>query len=462
MSEQEVIALITPDPIEAVLGEELAGEFEVLDRLPDGRWGPRFRARDLHRSEVVILSTLPLLEADDLESGIRFAEAMRTVSLLDHPHAVPITGYGVSGPLRWYTVTAHDDGSLAEHLEHSGALSLAVTRRIACQVAAALDQAHRRGLVHGALDTGAILIDSKGWVRVGEIGIADAIAGRGAKLGAQLGRGDDQVAFSRIVTEALTAGLEGSEPPGPLPPRIRTALERAASPEPRERFRDLIDFANALDELPVTRRANPAIHTGAGIRAETWESFIEREIAERPAPAPTPPRRRSRLPLLALALVALAIPIVHQLRGDPEPTTPPAARGTPAPSVSGSAAPVTPRPVAVTPPPRPAPTPVRTPAPTIVAPVTPRPTLPEQFPLAPPTMMVLEEGLISVSSFPWGELSIDGRPVGTTPQIDIVLPPGTHRIRIARDGYQPYEAEIDLKPGARLLLTQIGLQELKL
>jgi hypothetical protein len=54
---------------------------------------------------------------------------------------------------------------------------------------------------------------------------------------------------------------------------------------------------------------------------------------------------------------------------------------------------------------------------------------------------------------------IDGRPIGNTPQIDVSLPPGTHRLRVERDGFRPYDRTIALAPGQRLRITDIALVE---
>jgi hypothetical protein len=67
--------------------------------------------------------------------------------------------------------------------------------------------------------------------------------------------------------------------------------------------------------------------------------------------------------------------------------------------------------------------------------------------------------LVSVNAIPWGSVYVDGRPIGNTPQIDVALPPGTHRLRVERDGFRPYDRMIALAPGQRLRITDIALVE---
>jgi hypothetical protein len=58
-----------------------------------------------------------------------------------------------------------------------------------------------------------------------------------------------------------------------------------------------------------------------------------------------------------------------------------------------------------------------------------------------------------------GDLYVDGQRVGVsfTPG-GLRLAAGHHRIRVTRDGYQPYEHEFDLPAGDTVHLTRISLR----
>jgi PEGA domain-containing protein len=71
----------------------------------------------------------------------------------------------------------------------------------------------------------------------------------------------------------------------------------------------------------------------------------------------------------------------------------------------------------------------------------------------------LEPGFLSVNAIPWGSVYLDGRPVGNTPQIDLQVAAGPHRLRVERDGYRPYDRVIDVASGQRLRITDIALAE---
>jgi hypothetical protein len=65
---------------------------------------------------------------------------------------------------------------------------------------------------------------------------------------------------------------------------------------------------------------------------------------------------------------------------------------------------------------------------------------------------------LSVNSTPWAELSVDGRVVGSTPQIRIRVTPGQHRLLLVRDGFQPHSAWVDVPAGATVRVTDIALK----
>jgi predicted Ser/Thr protein kinase len=71
----------------------------------------------------------------------------------------------------------------------------------------------------------------------------------------------------------------------------------------------------------------------------------------------------------------------------------------------------------------------------------------------------VEPAHLFIAATPWGVLYVDDKQVGNTPQADVKVSPGTHTIRITRDGYLPYETIIALESGESLRLTDIVLQE---
>ncbi len=166
--------------------------------------------------------------------------------------------------------------------------------------------------------------------------------------------------------------------------------------------------------------------------------------------APRPSKRIGARVVAAVGTASVpapfASPDVVGLNSSPPPVPTPAP---PDPAVPHAVPPARlPAPVAAAPVPRPKP-------PSVTRPVTPRRTAPPP----PRVERTAEPGLLSINAIPWGSVYIDGRPVGNTPQIDRRLAPGSHELRVEREGFRPYQRVIDVAPGQRLRITDITLVE---
>jgi hypothetical protein len=67
-------------------------------------------------------------------------------------------------------------------------------------------------------------------------------------------------------------------------------------------------------------------------------------------------------------------------------------------------------------------------------------------------------GFLFINSRPWGRVLVDGRPIGNTPVVRVPIAPGTHELRVERDGFYPFETIITVEPGANVRVTEIVLR----
>jgi hypothetical protein len=56
---------------------------------------------------------------------------------------------------------------------------------------------------------------------------------------------------------------------------------------------------------------------------------------------------------------------------------------------------------------------------------------------------------------------VDGQLIGNTPQPSITLPPGTHTVRIERDGFVAFEQQVRVRSGETVRLTDVVLTPLR-
>lgn len=66
-------------------------------------------------------------------------------------------------------------------------------------------------------------------------------------------------------------------------------------------------------------------------------------------------------------------------------------------------------------------------------------------------------GFLYVTSKPWAEITIDGRPIAYTPVSDLPVDVGTHRIRVERPGYEPFETTVSVGRDERKRLPLVQL-----
>src|SRR5207247_11355871 len=123
---------------------------------------------------------------------------------LADPHIVPVYRHGATENFVWCAAKHVDGRSLATLLQTSGPLELSACLRIFEQVASALDYAHRRGVAHGALTPGSIIVDANEWALVSDFamrGLLDA-APAGGRAG-EPAAGADQRALAAIANQCL-------------------------------------------------------------------------------------------------------------------------------------------------------------------------------------------------------------------------------------------------------------------
>jgi len=96
------------------------------------------------------------------------------------------------------------------------------------------------------------------------------------------------------------------------------------------------------------------------------------------------------------------------------------------------------------------------------APPKPPPPPPPPPPRRRPTQRFVRlplPGYLSINSNPWAELSVDGRVVGSTPQIRVRVTPGRHHLLLVREGFKTQSAWVDVVAGGTVRITNITLEK---
>jgi hypothetical protein len=66
-------------------------------------------------------------------------------------------------------------------------------------------------------------------------------------------------------------------------------------------------------------------------------------------------------------------------------------------------------------------------------------------------------GYLSINSTPWAELSVDGRVIGNTPQLNIRVTAGAHEVALRRNGFETRRTSVTVGSGSTVRITNIVL-----
>lgn len=155
----------------ALILEETDGRYQVVRQLGRGGMGGVYLARDVALHRLVALKVLrPEAGPDERE---RFRREARLAAQLSHPGIVPVHAYDESPRLAWLVMQYVAGESLADRLRARKRLAPDETRRILHDLAAALDHAHRHGVVHRDLKPENVLLEREsGRALLADFGVA--------------------------------------------------------------------------------------------------------------------------------------------------------------------------------------------------------------------------------------------------------------------------------------------------
>ena len=127
------------------LSTALGDRYRIERELGQGGMATVYLAQDLRHDRKVAVKVLrPELAA--VIGGDRFLSEIRTTANLQHPHILPLFDSGSADGFLFYVMPFIEGETVRDRLNREKQLPIPEIGRIAGEVAAALDYAHRRGV----------------------------------------------------------------------------------------------------------------------------------------------------------------------------------------------------------------------------------------------------------------------------------------------------------------------------
>jgi len=155
------------------IGKHLGDNYQVVRELGKGAMGVVFLARDIALHRLVAIKVLKHDLAASEDHRERFRREARMTARLSHPNIVPVHTFVEVGEFVCIVMKYVHGESLAVRLRRDGPMNSAESRRLLCELATALDYAHREGVVHRDLKAENILVErGSGRAMLTDFGVA--------------------------------------------------------------------------------------------------------------------------------------------------------------------------------------------------------------------------------------------------------------------------------------------------
>jgi eukaryotic-like serine/threonine-protein kinase len=149
------------------------GRYRIDALIGEGGMALVYRAHNPAVGRDVAIKVVHPRLARDPTFVARFLREAQVVARLQHPHILPLYDFGEQDSLAYLVMPFVSGGTLADRLRTS--LALAAALALLRPVAAALDHAHRQGVVHRDVKPSNILLTTEGVPLLADFGIARVV-----------------------------------------------------------------------------------------------------------------------------------------------------------------------------------------------------------------------------------------------------------------------------------------------
>src|SRR5574341_540414 len=333
----------------SLIGDQLGG-YNLAEEIGRGGAALVYHATRPDPSRQFAVKVLSPLAMADETARRRFRREISVMSQLSHPNILPIIDSGEEPDGTLYLVMPLvDQGSLRQILAERRALTPAETLRIAGQVAAALDYAHSKGIIHRDIKPHNVMLMPDGSIRLADFGVAEVLSlestvtnltTTGTTVGTFAYMSPEQVsgqdidsradvfALAIVLYQCLLGRLPYSAdstaaaltqkvharpiPPGKIdpdfPPAVEAVLLKGMAVDRENRYATAGELADALEKgfrrLSAEAMAAPLV---SPLEIDASESLINEWLPTVKLEIPAEERRRRRRWLAGVVVVLLSV-----------------------------------------------------------------------------------------------------------------------------------------------------------
>jgi len=243
-----------------------------------GGMGIVYRATQLDLARTVAVKVITPAFADDPDFRARFVAESRAAASIEHPNVLPVYSAGDHDGVLYIVMRYIDGPDMRALLRAGGGLDPDRAAQIVAQVGAALDAAHRHGLVHRDVKPANVLIDAQEHAYLTDFGLTKRLASTAdqSRSGSWVGtlgyvapeqiRGErvdartDVYALGCVLVHALAgrppyvretdeatmwAHLNAPPPSEAVAPEFEGVVARALAKDPSDRYQSAGDLGRA-------------------------------------------------------------------------------------------------------------------------------------------------------------------------------------------------------------------------
>lgn len=165
-----------------MIGWLISGRYRIEAVVGTGGMAVVYRAQDLLENRTVAIKVLRPEYESDMEFVRRFSREAEAAAKMSHENIVNLLDVGIEGDMRYIVMEYVDGSTLKTMIREEGRIHPDVALRMTIRILAAVDHAHRNGIVHRDIKPQNILVDRKGQVKVADFGIARLKASQTTQL----------------------------------------------------------------------------------------------------------------------------------------------------------------------------------------------------------------------------------------------------------------------------------------